>query len=347
VRGLAFQQQDVGVAACSATAIWSALHRARDLEPGSIVTPAEITMRAAHSPTPWGRAFPSDGLTVEQMCHAIQSFGSSPDVLRVESYETAQRFLYSSLRSGMPPILVVRGVDGERREFGHALLALGMRLRPVPRAGGDRHEAQQLRSIILHDDRIGPYCEAEVVDRREVPRSIRREEAFAEASTFLQLKWGRGEQPELLAVTHVLIALHHKIRLSFRELEALSQDALRLLEPIVQFLTGRLVQSIDLCVSRPQQYFDRLCCNPPLASAEAISCLTRTLALPRYLGIIRLRYSNREHVDILVDTTSTARNPVVLAVVFPNGSSDELDSLRNRVRNDLGCRVLPDRQTDA
>jgi hypothetical protein len=43
VRGLPFQQQDVGVSACATTALWSSLNKARDLEDLGHSTPAHIT----------------------------------------------------------------------------------------------------------------------------------------------------------------------------------------------------------------------------------------------------------------------------------------------------------------
>lgn len=61
VRGLAFQQQDVGVSACATTAIWSALQKVRDHEDVSAATPAQITLLASKHSLPFGRSMPSEG----------------------------------------------------------------------------------------------------------------------------------------------------------------------------------------------------------------------------------------------------------------------------------------------
>ena len=58
IRGLAFQQQDVGVSACATTALWSALQRTRALEETSAATPAQITIRASQYALPFGRSMP-------------------------------------------------------------------------------------------------------------------------------------------------------------------------------------------------------------------------------------------------------------------------------------------------
>jgi hypothetical protein len=66
VRGLAFQQQDLGVSACATTALWSALHKVRDFEDIGSATPAQITMRATQHTLPFGRSMPSsEGLSID------------------------------------------------------------------------------------------------------------------------------------------------------------------------------------------------------------------------------------------------------------------------------------------
>lgn len=107
VRGLAFQQQDVGVSACATIALWSALHRVRETEDIASATPAQITGLASKFRLPYGRSMPSEGLDVEQMCLAVQAIGVSPYLSRVEKFPGARSLLYSATRSGMPAILII------------------------------------------------------------------------------------------------------------------------------------------------------------------------------------------------------------------------------------------------
>jgi hypothetical protein len=83
VRGLAFQQQDVGVSACATTALWSALSKVRDLEEIGAATPVQITGLASRYNLMHGRAMPSEGLSLDQMCQAVQAIGVSPDLIKV------------------------------------------------------------------------------------------------------------------------------------------------------------------------------------------------------------------------------------------------------------------------
>jgi hypothetical protein len=108
VRGLAFQQQDVGVSACATVAVWSALHRLKITEEIAAATPAQITNFASQYRLPYGRSMPSEGLDVEQMCLAIQAMGVSPHLARVENFSQARSLLYSATRSGMPAILIMQ-----------------------------------------------------------------------------------------------------------------------------------------------------------------------------------------------------------------------------------------------
>jgi hypothetical protein len=78
VDALPFQQQDLAVSRCATVSIWTALQQARALEPGSNPSPTEITRFAARYSLPNGRAMPSEGLTTEQMCQAIDAAQLAP-----------------------------------------------------------------------------------------------------------------------------------------------------------------------------------------------------------------------------------------------------------------------------
>src|SRR6266853_389925 len=107
VFGLAFQQQDLGVSACATTALWTSLQNARQLEQSGFATPAQITIRASQFTLPFGRPMPSPGLSLDQMCQAIQSLGYSPSLYLTEATEDAfsvsLALLHSAISSGISP----------------------------------------------------------------------------------------------------------------------------------------------------------------------------------------------------------------------------------------------------
>ena len=87
IRGLAFQQQDQGVSACATTALWSSLNKVAQLEALAIPTPAEITQAASRYLLSEGRALPSEGLNINQICEAIRGSGLQPLVSRSVSFD--------------------------------------------------------------------------------------------------------------------------------------------------------------------------------------------------------------------------------------------------------------------
>jgi hypothetical protein len=122
VEGLPFQQQDVGVSACATTAIWSSIQKARDQEELPAATPAQITTLASRYALPFGRAFPADeGLSIDQMCQAVQGLGLSPHLYAATDFETTRNYIDTALRSEMSPVLILR----DAQEVHHAVAAVG------------------------------------------------------------------------------------------------------------------------------------------------------------------------------------------------------------------------------
>lgn len=71
-----FQEQDQVTAACATSALWSALHVTGRRFQHHVPTPVEITRSATQHMPLRSRAFPNtDGLTIEQMAHAIRAVG--------------------------------------------------------------------------------------------------------------------------------------------------------------------------------------------------------------------------------------------------------------------------------
>src|SRR5688572_7772692 len=147
VQGLPFQQQDEAVAACATTALWSALHRARAFEEISSATPAQITSLASRNSLIFGRAMPSEGLSVDQMCQAVQAVGVSPVLRRAIDYRTARGMLYSSLRSGIAPVLILKS-----GHLWHAIVGVGMGIRKsaIRAQTSIADEATTMEAIYVH-----------------------------------------------------------------------------------------------------------------------------------------------------------------------------------------------------
>ena len=112
VRGLPFQQQDVGVSACATTAMWVALSQLRAFEDFGSPTPAQITTLATRFSLPFGRALPSEeGLSLDQMCQALQALHVSPSLLVAATAERTVGYLHYALKSGFCPILILENAN--------------------------------------------------------------------------------------------------------------------------------------------------------------------------------------------------------------------------------------------
>ena len=155
VSGLAFQQQDEGVSACATTAVWSALQKVRDFEDIRVVSPAEITSLATRHILPFGRAMPSEGLSIDQMCQAIQALGLAPSLYRVEAPDDMFAYLHAAQRSNFPSILVLDNHPTKVTER-HAVAVVGVKIHPglILAVDGLKDLASGISALYVHDDRI-------------------------------------------------------------------------------------------------------------------------------------------------------------------------------------------------
>ena len=314
IHGLAFQQQDLGVSACATTALWCSLQKIQDGEDLGGAVPAQITQLASRFTLPFGRPMPSEGLSVDQMCMAVQGLGFAPNLLRTEDFETGRGLLYSAIRSGFAPVLIL-----ERRasDEAHAVAVAGMNIQAKRAAdafiGEDKktctgERASQLNGVYVHDDRYGPYLRANLQQvRSKLHLGIDKDKD--------------GKSPESWELTHLLIPSHQKIRLSF---SALRQIALILTERINALRVAELEEVaqkgadvtlvFDNWVERNSRYCDKLLASGDIGP-ETLFTFFATTPLSRYIGIVRLEALYFGAVDVLIDSTSTPSNLHFLAIV--------------------------------
>lgn len=297
VNGLAFQQQDSGVSACATIALWSSLSKASDLEDIVPATPAQITNAASEFTIPFGRSMPSEGLSIVQMCQAVRKTGLAPHVLRVAKTSPPLVPLYAALRSGFAPVLIL---EQEEKDRYHAVTGIGFDGAQPARAlkKGKRvdFESPQLTRIFVHDDRIGPTVPAKVESDASAVRLTL--EALPDEGAW--------------EVSHILLPLHAKIRISLSELYLIALDLLATIEDYVESSSSIVV---DAWISKGVEYFDRLRFDSDgLADPSFVFRYTLQRTYSRYVGVIRLQAPHIGTIDVLVDTTSTLRNLSFLSV---------------------------------
>ena len=306
VNGLAFQQQDLGVSACATTALWSSLQMVKSHEEIATATPAQITNLASRYTLPFGRPMPSEGLSIEQMCLAVQAIGMSPSLVKAEDPQSTLGGIYAATLSGFAPVLILQ--DEATSPTYHAVTVAGVKLKPtIPSnfqigAPGSlvSEKAARCKAIYIHDDRHGPYLRADL---------------NAGASK-LQLRIDperNNKSAEMWTVTHMLVPVHPKIRLSFSGLRNISIalcldiNAFGLSAKKPPASADRKV-TVDYRINKNFKYVEEITIGDEAINLKKLRQFHDKLILPRYLGIINLKANFFGEIDVLVDTTSTLSN---------------------------------------
>jgi len=310
IYGLGFQQQDVGVSACATTALWSSLQQGRQFENIRPATPAQITLFASQYSLPFGRPLPSEGLSVGQMCQAVQALGASPNMFRVfKEFESARSYIHAATLSGFAPVLIIQKKDNPNEN--HAVTVTGVKIdssfdpKRAPTALVDR--AAELTAAYIHDDRVGPYIRADV-----------REENH---SLYFDIDYRGAYKPETWLLTHILIPLHSKIRTSFTGLRRLTLKVIReCAQEMKVILSAGQTEfpriSFQMRIQRAIDYIEDLIYDKDSLSPKKLYEVFSTIPLSRYVGVIRIESEPFGSFDLLIDTTSTIRNVNYLGVVF-------------------------------
>lgn len=329
VTGLAFQQQDLGVSACATTALWSALQKARELEKSAAATPAQITIRASQHALPFGRPMPSEGLSLDQMCQAVHSLGYAPNLYRADTFDVSRALLYSTIRSGISPVLIL---EHPTLDQAHAVAAAGMKLYKkhveclVDPKMDDR--AGDLTAVYIHDDRFGPYLRADIQRRKQRLR--------------LHLSLRNSSQTEDWYLSHILVPMHAKIRLSFGELR---RAAIIIVGQVHAYRESVLAESSTVTswetwVAKAHPYVESLMLAPNKSPDSVVLSLCSSVPFSRYLGVVRIEAKDLDPIDFLLDTTSTERNLHCLAIVRTATSRSQTANLTELLAHRYQCSVI-------
>jgi len=91
----------------------------------------------------------------------------------------------------------------------------------------------------------------------------------------------------------------------FRE-EVIQAQGVEINNPDIRF---------EVSIVRSFEYTEKLFMGGDTIQSETFLDFTRSLSLPRYVGIVTLSADYLGNIDVIVDTTSTRRNLQLLAVV--------------------------------
>ncbi len=334
VRGLAWQQQDSGVAACATVGIWTMLHSSAFDDVHAIPTTAAIT-KAAHKSIAYGqRMFPSSGLTQEQLLAAIQAHGFAPVLLTGDlnnGYFSSRRLgatCSSFLRSGYP-VLIIGQHNSENTTMGHAVCAVGFRepeQQPIVPDEVDLFDSAT-DIVYIHDDNIGPNVRFRVSTKNDI--NGREGACFSH------------EAPEYLAEEHrdvvsypdffptsIIVAVHEDLRISPDNLHLAGQQLThQICQVLNQVLEDNGLPRTGLLFTtrffKLADYFSQetriiLGHTPDLLAEVRLSLAESVPPMSLHIGVVRVALPDSSVLmDILYDTTDTDRNrPVYAHVIY-------------------------------
>jgi hypothetical protein len=253
--------------------------------------------------------------------------------------------------SGFAPILIIEKFkNGKVTSEGHAVTATGMKIREKHKKSIIRTKsgnsiddlANDLISIYVSDDRLSPYFRVEIQTR-----------SGQLIINFVAHNDDENEPPHLnenWRLSHILIPLHTKIRLSFIELR---ETAFTLVNLVSSFMNSFMkktntelekVIQMSSWIMKSSDYTSHLFFGNLRLNREKCNDFQQTVGLSRYIGIVRLTDKSFGVMDVLIDTTNISKNPNFLAVVCRASNKGFSEDLVKTISKDLRCPFILDYQ---
>ncbi|HET9392190.1 MAG TPA: hypothetical protein VFO29_01520 [Candidatus Rubrimentiphilum sp.] len=349
IRSLAYQQQDTVVAACATVALWSAFHKTADLFQTPVMRPAAITNVANQVKVP-GRAMPSHGLRLEQMCEAVRQVGLEPLVEPVGPSTPLLSIIHGYLEYELP---IVLGVGVRREENGkvsypaHAITIVGCKLADsVPSVSEPKRDNVQsigsrIYKVYAHDDEVGPFARfaVEALPRELKPHS--REFGHIRPP-FVFCGYGITGLPETtLAPLFVLVPVYGKIRVTYTEVDAWAQYFANLLK---LFDLDPLALEWDIHLTDTQRYKQLL--REKYIAVPGVRDLI-VQPQPRFIWRAVARFEETVLFEFAADATGLERSCPLFALIWHDGSFERwFKANLTRTTKDQVARLYTQRFAD-
>ena len=328
VCGVPFQSQDQSVSACATTALWSALDCVAAREEITVSSPASITESATRYPLQEGRPFPTEGLTVRQICEATRAAGFSPLVIRSKSVAEDAIQIFGYAQSSFAPVLALLPVAGDGA--GHAVCCVGIRQgQTTPQTDPSlkfREASSALRGLYIHDDRLGPYAFAGFRALTDGPSG--------EIRTCVSIEWPDAQPVDDWFLHAIVVPVPQKLRLTLSRLRKLGLSIAQAFGVALRDPGVTLNCRFELA----RTYAERIY-KFDLSSNGLYRAVCGT-ALSRYIGLIEIAYPRGPLLDIVVDTTETTSESAILACIKRSGFPATQNKLIGSVGKHLGVDVI-------
>ena len=314
VQTLAFQEQDKVVAACATSTLWSMFHGTGRMFNHSIPTPVEITKAANHNFPTQERILPSQGLTLEQMSHAIRNVGLEPYPVNIQNEFILRSTIYAYVKAGIPLGMAVHLYDTSLDPYqlygdgGHAMTITGYNISDLPPEPygptGFLSRSSKINKIYVHDDQVGPFARMNLNNTPGYYQANNEERHF---SYSLSTSW-KGNDGVIGSVSAapiaVLLPLFHKMRIPLSKVEAIIVEFDNIIEAFRLYdffpmLTKRLEWEIYL--SNLNDLKTAIFSSENIDNQQRKNILTETM--PRFIWCAIASIDNIPKIVYLFDAT--------------------------------------------
>lgn len=353
-RTLPFQEQDSVTAACATSALWSAFQKTGRLFPHHMPSPVEITKSATMRFRVDERDFPSHGLTLSQMAHAIIGVGLDPLPVKLKDEYSSKLLLqstvYAYLQGGLPVLLIADMFDctlpmKPKCKGPHAVTITGYNMGDDPPTpyGPTKFllRASRIDKFYAHDDGVGPFARMELKSPPVWQSSGKPtlSTSWANEDGDMGYFWAEGSV--------LLIPLYHKIRISFSAVFALLSHFDEFIEELRKRKGLPLTQRLewDIRLSQVNDLKGEFATSNDVTDHDRRTILLTSL--PRFVWCATARSEDRKIMDLLFDATDIEQGSFFLRAIEYNPDVSHVlravaqdESQVDRPRTDVLWRIL-------
>ncbi|MEY0303316.1 hypothetical protein AB7W11_15495 [Providencia manganoxydans] len=339
VQSIAFQEQDMVVAAHSTTAIWSAFHALNYCEIRSIPSCSEITINAINHIDNSHNRFPNTSLTTKQMLRTIDVEKIKHHLFKVDQLnsDVFHEIVKTHIDSKIPLLLrgTIYGIT-EKKEYtrknDYTITILGYK------------ERTKSKAIYIHDDRLGPFVRASY---RNIVVDTERNWGLIVQEKDDNIKWMAAHEvfvPDILiAITPKKVRLPsdlaintcHLIKsifLKMLEIFKSPKESLPNLQFSVKLKEISEIRKNLLCYDFSEGDIDdaRTKCQK-----RRLDFLTQSYA--RYHWVASFKLNDEDAFDILFDATDIPQGDAVAAIIYKDyyNANAILDIIKNLCTDEI------------
>lgn len=307
IKTLVFQEQDKVTAACATTAIWSTLSKVYNDFQASYKSPSQITKDADNVSQDGSRLFPNKGLSVLQICQAIERSGLVCEIKHDgkdsnNAALTSNAYLKELVRAyagiGVPIIVIIEVPLKQH----HAITLVGHRHQGPSKqckSGPIQFMSENIDRLYAHDDQWGPFAR------------IRFGEGNSLITPWNELK----STSSIIHATDVVVSIFPKIRINYEDIKSLTLSLNGIFNELLQ-KKPNAGWEWDIQLQYSEIYKNEVR-DLDLAQEKVLEILTQPM--PRFIWVVSCLGGGQRLVDFTFDATGVITGMIGLRVLFFEG----------------------------